>query len=147
MSYVLHTHGPLFIVRWQEPLASDLPSVLAAFDAFVGESARLPIFVSLVDDGTSTPDERYRSESMKALNELVGRTRSCYVVLAATGFRAAVYRAVIAWMTLLPGARPPFHFVRSIEEVLENERAWIGGDPSVVLAQLRALGVSDRANG
>lgn len=143
MSYFLYTEGPLFIVRWRDPVVADLAPILAEFERFHAESARLPIYVSLVDDGTSTPDERYRSESVKALAAFIDKTRSCYVVLAATGFRAAVNRAVIAGMALLPGARPPFHFARSVEEVLERESEWLGEDPWVVQTRLRAKGVYD----
>ena len=140
MSFVDHIVGNVYALRWLEPVSSDAARVLERVRALHAEVGEV-VYIGITDDESGRPDAEMKRRVLESVDELLPLTRGYYLIVSATGFRAAILRGVIAGMALTFRPGSGIRVLESVDQALEIEAAKRTLDRYAVLDELVAAGV------
>ena len=118
MAYTSEVIDSVYVVRWENPTATDVPLV----EREVANAARRATGklhgLSIVPAATRAPDDETRSAMGRSMSTLLEHLETMHVVIEGTGFTQSILRNVMAGIILVGGKRGRVFVVRDVLEAL-----------------------------
>lgn len=148
MAYTSEVIDSVYVVRWDNPQASDIPMV----EREVANAARRatgPLHgLSIVPATTRPPDDETRSAMGRSMSNLLEHLDTMHVVIEGSGFTHTILRNVMAGIILVGGKRGRVFVSREVVEALPELDKLTGTSSVRLSAALSAHGfLPDRAAG
>jgi hypothetical protein len=118
MSCAIRFIRPVFFVRWDTPTKHDLPRIQVQLEEAYKENEGPVVYVAIVPDGSSPPDDDLRAEFIGRMAEVLDRCDTMHFVIEGEGFKHAVVRTSLATILLVRGQRTKVFVHRSLDDAL-----------------------------
>jgi len=109
----------LFLVRWDEPVPSDVHRVVTEVGTASERLGQKLYFIAVTPANSKPPDEPTRRVFAANLPRLLERCESLHLIIEGTGFSSTVRRAVAAGLFLVSGKRKSMFVHDDIHAALE----------------------------
>jgi hypothetical protein len=97
--------GRIYLLRWREPYASDVDTVLAELRAFRDELGYAPVYIGIVPADSVPPAPEVRKVMVSTMPIFSELCESVHLVMEGRGLKFSAQRSAAAAMFLIAGTR------------------------------------------
>lgn len=105
MPYQSETLDRLYVVRWEDPVASDVARMEREVAQVARRASESLHGLSIVPARTSPPDEATRTAMGKSMPSLLDHLATMHVAIEGTGFAHTILRSAMTGIILVGGKR------------------------------------------
>ena len=120
MACVIRFLRPVFFVRWIAATIADIPVIDRELDAACTENGGPVVYVAILPEDATPPDDRTRTELIKTMQDVLSRCESMHFVVEGSGFKHAVLRTSMATILLVRGQRAKVFVHTKLEDALSS---------------------------
>ena len=114
MSYNSGVIDKVYVLRWKDPVLTDIDKILLEVKAAHERSGGKVAYFAIADEESNPPDDDTRAAIMKTIDDLREYCHSIVLVLEGRGFRHVLMRSIATGVFLVSGNRTT-HIVDSVD--------------------------------
>jgi hypothetical protein len=141
MAFVSRVIGNLYVVRWKDATAADVPRVEAEVAAAKRALGKAPLHgLAIVPENTPAPDDRTRSAMSSSISHLLDHLETMHTVIEGGGFKHSILRSAMTGIVLVGGKRGRVVIHGTVSDALDALAIALGSTSAAIRAQFNQDG-------